>query len=276
MKTLTVTLLLIGFSVTTISAQILEKRQGVFRLGQQVIVSDSYLDPDEVADTIRTNAVYLTNITAAYGLTNRLSVNIAWPVFVRSTVNEVKYNQTGNTLPGKAINSVGDAEVGIRYAFRTKLPVQIIGYVTLGLPLGEKGNVGLDTDVQTGDGEFNQLIGLQVGQTFSNFYALAYGAFNNRSEDFSNDIRYGLKLGYAGDKLAVEVRYTGIESLFNDTAPVSQNGIFSNHREIFSPGAELQYIATKSIRFFTSIDWMVAGRNTLNAPLFGAGIELRR
>lgn len=263
-------------SINVAFSQLLEKGEGWVRVSQQFISSNSYFDPDEQAMPIRTNSLYITNVQGNYGLSDRLTASLLLPVFVRTTINEVQFNQTGNTIPGASLNSIGDAEIGARFTFRKKLPVQIIGFVALGLPFGKKGGVGLDTDLQTGDGEFNQLIGIQLRHTFSSFHVEGYTAFNNRSEDFSSEIRYGFEAGYTANKIMITARLNSIESLFNDTAPVSQNGIFSNHRELISPGVEVLYNFSKRFGVFASVDFIVAGRNTLNAPLFGVGLQLKK
>jgi protein XagA len=276
MRNVGFTFLVIFFSFTSILGQVQEPRQGWIKVSQQFISSNSYFDPDEVAATIRTNSLYLTNLSAEYGITDRLTATAFFPVFVRSVINETQFNQTGDIVPGSSLNSVGDAEIGLKVSIRKQSPIQIMVFGTLGLPLGKKGKVGLDTDLQTGDGEFNQLIGVQLRQVFSSFHIQGYTSYNNRSKDFSNEIRYGFEVGYTNNKLMFTANFNAIESLFNDTAPTSQNGIFSNHREVFSPRVKIQYLISPKIEVFSSADFIVAGRNTLNAPLFEAGIQLNK
>jgi len=217
----------------------------------------------------------MTNLSGEYGISNRLTAFVVLPVFVRSTINKLQFNQSGNSTSGSSLNSVGDAELGVKFGFRKKLPVQVFGFAVLGLPFGKKGNVGTETNIQTGDGEFNQLIGVQLLQSFSHVHISAYTAFNNRTKDFSNEIRYGVEAGYTHDKFNLRIRFSAIESRFNDIALVSLNGIFSNHREVFSPGAELVYYLSKKIGVFASADFIAAGRNTLDAPIVGLGVQVK-
>ena len=151
-----------------------------------------------------------------------------------------------------------------------------MAFATLGLPLGVRGDVSSEVNLQTGDGEFNQLVGLQFSQTVSRFYFTGSVAFNNRSDGYSNEIRYSLEARYSVDRWKGIFRYGGIESLFNDTALVSLNGIFSNHRELISPGVELSYDYSKKIAVFISGDFAVAGRNTLRGTMWGFGVQVKR
>jgi protein XagA len=256
------------------TSQIQKRGEGLARIVQQYTSSDSFFDSDLKAGPIRTNSIYMTNLYAEYGFTDRFTASVLLPVFVRTTVNSLQYNQTGNTESGSSLNSFGDSEINFKYAIRNKMPVEIVGYVALGLPFGKKGTIGSETDLHTGDGEFNQLIGIQARQAFSAFHILGYVGYNNRTKEFSNDIRYGFEAGYRHEKFRVSVKFTAIESLFNDTAPVTLNGIFSNHKEMFAPGTELVYHVTKAIGIVASADFIVAGRNTLNAPMFGLGVQL--
>ena len=255
--------------------QPLTKGNYQLRFNQQYTASNSFFDSDEESIKIRTNSFSSTNFSVDYALTNRFTIHATVPVFVRSTINGLQYNQTGKTEPGSSLNSVGDAEVGVKVNLFQRLPFQTIGFATLGLPFAKKDKVGLDTDLQTGDGEFNQIVGVKLQKYFSSFFVNGYTSFNNRSKDFSNEIRYGFEVGYLGNKFNVTARLNAIESLFDKTAPVSQNGIFSNHRELVSPGIEVLYKITKRVGVVGSSDVVIAGRNTLNAPLFGFGVQLR-
>lgn len=256
-------------------AQPLTKGNFQVRFNQLYTASNSFFDSDEESIKIRTNSFSSTNFSVDYAFTNRFTIHATVPVFVRSTINGLQYNQTGKTEPGSSLNSVGDAEVGVKVNLFQRLPFQTIGFAILGLPFAKKDKVGLDTDLQTGDGEFNQIVGVKLQKYFSLFFVNGYTSFNNRSKDFSNEIRYGFEAGYIGNKFNVTARLNAIESLFDKTAPVSQNGIFSNHRELVSPGIEVLYKITKRVGVFGSTDFVIAGRNTLNAPLFGFGVQLR-
>lgn len=244
------------------------------QVSQQMVRSDSFFDSDSNPVTIRTNAVYLTTFSGELPIGNRAIAHFTMPLFARATVNGVQFNQSGNTQEGASLSSLGDAEAFVRVLLRKKLPVKVEALLGIGIPFGKQQSVGSETGLQTGDGEFNQFVGVQVMQTAGAFNLAGYVIVNNRSRDFSNEIRYGFSATYQSKKYKAIMRFSAIESLFNDTAPVALNGIFSNHREIFSPGVEVHYHISKRLAAVASTDFAVAGRNTLNAPLLSLGVRL--
>lgn len=282
MKMRSILSLIFLFIFTSITyGQILEKGHAQFRLSQQFISSDSYFNEGSLnslreTKPIRTNSIYSTLLSGQYGISDRLSVMGLFPVFVRVTVNGLKYNQSGTESRGGALNSFGDAELGLRYAIRKAKPVQIVAFVTLGIPFGKRGDLTDSTNLQTGDGELNQIAGIELRHSLADFNFSGYTSFNNRSENYSNEIRYGFEAGYSGSVFGVKIRYNVIKSLFNEDGLNSLNGIFSNHREVFSPGIEASFTISKKFTVFVSSDFITAGRNTLNAPLWSIGIQLKR
>lgn len=274
-KTLVTTLLLLV--VWHVQAQTPEQSRIILRLSQQVIRANSYFNasPINEREHIRTNAIYLTSLAAEYKLSKRASLYAVLPVFARSVVNELRYNQSGTVIPGRASNTLGDADILFRYTVYSTKSWQIRAQGGIGLPLGKRGDVTREDNTPTGDGEFNQLIGIDVRKSFTHFFFAGNVFFNNRSRGYSNEIRYGFDAGYSGNTLRITGRYRVIESLFNDTAVTSRNGIFSNHREAFMPGVEVLYRITPGKGIFASADFIIAGRNTLAAPVWGAGIEIK-
>ncbi|NJM26575.1 MAG: hypothetical protein HC859_14985, partial [Bacteroidia bacterium] len=107
--------------------------------------------------SIVTTSLYSTSFYGEYGITDRFTGIVYLPFFVRSTLNEVRYNQSGNSIPGDAVNSLGDAEVSLKYGLIVNKPIVMSATLTLGLPLGETRG-GDQQILQTGDGEFNQML----------------------------------------------------------------------------------------------------------------------
>lgn len=249
---------------------------GWLRLQQQFIQSDKIWDAAEEKVPIRTNSLFQTVLTGEYGFTDRITGAIYLPVFSRTTLNELRFNQSGNVSEGRAINSLGDADVSVRYLLLKKGSLQAQLSATLGLPLGKKDEVGEETDLQNGDGEFNQLAGLHVqyGVLPDRLVAQAYVQYNFRSEQFSDEVRYGATITFHAKAFSLMGRLDILESRFNDVAPVSINGIYSNHREFVAPGFEAWYHLNKILSVYGSGQFYVAGRNTLSAPQWGVGVQV--
>ena len=139
-------------------------------------------------DPNQTTGIFNTTLYAEYGFTDRITGIVNFPLFSRSFFNNQVSATTGEIItPGEAINGVGDAEVGVQYGLYSGGGWAISASLKFGLPFGEDAG-GTAGTLQTGDGEFNQILRVDVGKSFQlgqlNAYANAYGGFNNRTNGF--------------------------------------------------------------------------------------------
>lgn len=248
---------------------------GWIRLGEQIISTNRFFDagPNSHRVAIRTNSYYIMGLAGEIAVKRRLRLSTYLPL-VSVLVNDVRYVQTGNTYLGGRRTGLGDVDFGIRYVIRDRLPLKVSGTLTLGIPAGHVGDITSSDNLQTGDGEFNQLIGIRVFQPVGRRISLMGRlAFNNRTKDFSNEIRYSLELAYRMGRLKATGRLVGIESLFNKEGVNSLNGLYSNHRELVLPGLEISYSWKSRWSVFVSADVTAAGRNTLAGTMVGGGIQ---
>jgi len=255
------------------------KGMGYYKLGQNWIISDSFYGPGGDIVRIRTTGLYTTSFYGEYGITNRLTAVLYFPFFVRNTLNEERYRPSGKTVPGDAVNALGDTDIAFKYGLIVNKPVVLSATLLLGLPFGETGG-GESQILQTGDGEFNQMIKFDVSGSLhpTPLYGSAYVAFNNRTENFSDEIRYGVEVGYTFfKKLTAIVKLNVVESLYNGSdAPSENNGIFSNNTEYVSPTIEVGYAINEKWGVSWSGGYAFAGKNILASPNFGIGVYLKR
>ncbi len=248
------------------------KGKGFFKLGQNAIRSSAFFNPAGDVIDITTTSLYTTSLYGEYGLTGRLTGLFYFPFFVRGTLNEIEYRQSGNVEPGDAVNAIGDTDVGFKYAFLAGKPFYASFTVLLGLPLGDTGG-GRSGILQTGDGEFNQLVRLDAsGSLTDKVFVSAYVGFNNRTRGFSDEFRYGAEIGITWKKFTPILKINSVESFFNGDAEAVQNGIFSNNTEYFSPTAEVNYQWTGHLGLSVSGGFALSGRNILASPNWSAGV----
>lgn len=252
------------------------KRGGYFKLGQNMILSSRYYGPEGDLVDITTIGMYTTSFYGEYGLTDRLTGILYFPFFVRSTLNEIQFAQSGNVIPGDDFNSIGDTDFWLKYGLIINKPIVVSTSLILGLPLGNPS--GGETQIlQTGDGEFNQMIRIDASHSFypKPFYASAYAAFNNRTNDFSDEIRFGFEAGATLEKFIPIFKVDVVQSLFNGDAEIVQNGIFSNNTEYVSATLELNYQLNKKTGLTASTAFAFSGKNILASPNWGAGIYIK-
>jgi protein XagA len=248
------------------------KGRGYLKLGQNMIRSSYFFNPAGDVINISTTSLYTTSFYAEYGITGRLTGSLYFPFFVRGTLNETVYRQSGRVEPGDALNAIGDTDISLKYTFLTGKPVYASLTLLLGLPLGNTGG-GRTGILQTGDGELNQLFRLDVsGSLPGGLFASGYLGFNNRTRGFSDEFRYGAEIGFTWKKWTPILKINGVQSLYNGKAEVVQNGIFSNNTEYFSPTVEVNYQFTEHLGFSASGGFAFSGRNILASPNWSGGV----
>jgi protein XagA len=259
------------------------KGKGYFKLSQNFIISPFYYSPSGEIIDITTIGLFTTSLYAEYGFTSRLTGILYFPFFVRGTLNEVQTIQpNGNIVsndPGDSFQSIGDTDIALKYGLVTNKPIVVSATILFGLPLGETAG-GNSQILQSGDGEFNQMIRIDASHSFhpKPVYVSAYAAFNNRTGGFSDEVRFGAEVGITLKKFIPILKLNVVQSLFNGESKVlipTQNGIFSNNTEYLSPTFELNYQATEKIGVSGSVGGAFAARNILAAPNWSLGVYLK-
>ena len=165
----------------------------------------------------------------------------------------------------------------MKYGLIQNGPVVISTTLTLGLPIGNSSG-GRTQLLQTGDGEFNQMITVEASHSFypKKLYTTGLLAFNNRTRGFSDEIRYGLEAGYHPGKWLLVLRLLGVKPLLNDNnEQLPVNGLFNNRVEYFSITPEINYQLKERLGLSFSAAGAFYGKNILAAPTFSVGAYLK-
>ena len=253
-----------------------KKGKGYFKLSQYAIISDRYFSPAGDLLDIATASIYQTSFYGEYGLTDRLTAIAYVPFFARATLNEQVSGLTGDVLAaGDEVNSWGDTDLTLKYGLIVDKPIVVSASLTLGLPLGN--SAGGDTQVlQTGDGEFNQMVTVEAsrGLRKGRAWVSALLAFNNRSDSFSDELRYGIELGHRlGNRWIANFKLLSVNSLNNGSDfETPSNGIFSNNIEFIATTYELAYNWNEKWGVSGAIGTALDGRRVLASPSFSVGV----
>ena len=260
------------------------KGKGYFKLSEWWVISNRHYTEVGLLDPNVTNGIFNTSLYAEYGFTNRLTGVLYFPFFSRAYFNNTVSGTTGEVIiPGEAINSVGDTDVGLKYGILTKGPIALSATLTLGLPLGNNSG-GSAGNLQTGDGEFNQLLQLDAGKGFRigkvDAYANAYFGFNNRTNDFSDELRFGIEGGatFLNGRLTAILRLFGVQSLNNGALPSelsNSTSIFANNTEHLSFSPELAYNITDKWGVSVSTGRALSGRLIFANPSYSVGVFVK-
>ena len=251
-----------------------EKNKGYFKLNQFAIIADQYFTPSGENIDITTTAIYNSSIYAEYGFSDRFTAILSFPFFSRSTLNR-KETPSGELVErGDFVNSIGDTDLTLKYGLIQDAAIVLSTSLTLGIPLGE--SIGGRTQLlQTGDGEFNQILTIEASRSFYPlpFFVSSLIGFNHRTNGFSNEFRYGLEIGYTPGKFYGILRLYGVKPFKKDSddlLPV--NGIFNNNVEYLSLTPELGYKITDKLGISGSMGGAFYGKNILAAPSYTLGV----
>ena len=205
------------------------KGEGYFKFSEYWIIADQhYTDTGEIDPNV-TVGFFSSNIYAEYGLTSKLTGIVYFPFFVRTYYNNTVSGTTGDVLiPGDAINSIGDADIGLSYGLLRKGSLSVSVAAIFGIPLGQETGGSLN-NLQTGDGEFNQMLRLDVGSSYSlgsqNGWISGSIGYNNRTGGFSDEVVSSLQIGMqlSGGAIIPSVRVESRQSRFNGDPDLALN-----------------------------------------------------
>ncbi|MGJ8548515.1 hypothetical protein [Winogradskyella wichelsiae] len=259
-----------------------DKGKGYYKVSAWYLESDQHYTDTGEKDPNATRTNFNFNFYGQYGLTKKWDLIAYVPFFSRTTQNDAVSRTTGQVLTeGEAVNSIGDIDLGVNYSIFNKNSWALSASLKFGLPTG-KSEGGSDGSFQTGDGEFNQLMQLNLGKSFKiynqSFYSKVYFGFNNRTNNFSDQLTTGLELGtqLIQNKFWLIGRLNTIQSLHNGSlnAQNSQGSIFANNIEYVGLGAEVAYYINKKLGISFNYSSLLSGKIIAANPSFSAGVFL--
>lgn len=258
-----------------------KKGKGYFKLSEWWIVFDQHYTDTGLIDPNVTTGIFNTFLYAEYGLSDRLTAIVNAPILSRNYMNNLVSSTTNEIIvPGESINSFGDIDLGLKYSLtKAGARIPIAASITFGLPTGKTAG-GSQKNLQTGDGEFNQLVQIDAGTGLQvagkNAYISAYAGFNNRSNNFSDEFRFGLEFGVGliNSKLWLSLKYNVVESLKNGetAASITSTSIFANNTEFSSIAIEANYYLTTQLGLSISAAGAHRGEIIAAAPSYSFGI----
>ncbi len=257
--------------------------KGYFKLSQWWIIADRHFTDAGLTDPNVTNGVFTTSIYGEYGLTDRLTAIAYVPFFSRAYFNNTVSGTTGEVLiPGEAINGLGDTDISLSYGLITGGPVVLSARIMLGLPTGIASG-GSQGNLQTGDGEFNQMLQVDAGTSFrlgnASGWASGYIGYNNRTNGFSDELRAGLEAGitFLDQRFYALIRLFTVQSMFNGNREDTSGGqsLFANNAEHFSYSPEIAWNINDTWGVAASFAGAFSGRLIYANPTYSFGLYMR-
>jgi hypothetical protein len=263
-----------------------KKGKAYIKISEWWVVFNQHYTGSGGIDPNVTTGIFNTALYAEYGFTDRLTGIAYAPLLSRNYINNVRSNTTQEIITqGEAINAFGDIDLGIKYGLTKKgSKIPISATLFLGIPTG-KSSAGIEGNLQTGDGEFNQMLQIDAGTSFQlgkkkkvNSYVSAYVGFNNRTKQFSEEFRYGLEygVGFFNNKLWLAAKLNAVESFKNGATAetTTSTSLFANNAEYVSYSLDVAYYVTKKVGFSLGYASAFKGEIIAAAPSYSVGVFL--
>ena len=235
------------------------------------IIAGSYLANSDAMFGVSPFAMaQTTNIYGEFGITNRLGGIVYSPILTIGRQEEGMDEFGRFHLADEAVG-LGDIDLALQYQILDG-KYKLSGSVWLGINSGDY-NAGRYGVIHLGDGDFNQMGRVDLSSSFKSFWWNTYGAFNNRTNDFSDEIRFGGEFGWRSNRLSAIAKVDAKFSMFNGSRSDSHSpSIYSNNQEYFAISPQVLYEFHNHVGVMAEAGFAVHSRNIIAAPSISLGV----
>ena len=243
------------------------KGEAFVKVNQYAIFAPWYFFGSGEIDVIPRSNYFSSSLYGEYGITSKLTAVVYFPFFVRNTV-----------ATAGSINSLGDTDVALKYNIFAAGGWTSMAGVTLGIPLGRRAG-GVSGLVQTGDGEYNQMLSFELSRSLGNKgngYMTLLTAYNHRTNGFSDEFRYGWEYGQKIKKIWIILRVYGVNSFKNkpDIFPYAYS-IHNNYMEYLAISPEIVYEINEKVGLTGGAGFAAYGKRLLASPSWSLGAYMK-
>lgn len=260
---------LIPYEVVMAGAWPQKKGGGYYKISFRYLSGEKIYNSDGLKDPIPKFTDITLGLFGSYGLTENLTAFMNVGLF-KSTKLDSSSQDFGSATD---VSGFGDIVVGLKYGLFKFDETIISTKIIFGIPTGLSTP---DGGLWIGDGNSNQLVGIEAGHSFwpSNFYLTEGIAFNNQTNGFSDQFRYYIEGGYRFNKnFLLIARLHGFVSLENGDPSVKGGfGTYENNRQFIAYNAELVYSITSNWGVSAYYESGTKGKNIISAPVFNFGV----
>lgn len=246
-----------------------KKNHGFIKLGQNFIFANQFFRDNGERSSITSSGFFTTSLYGEIGITDRLTVGTYVPFF-RSYINGTKFTSGRASIEGLEASDFGDIDVFFKYGLIKDQPLVLSASILFGIPSGTSSGL-----LTSGDGEFNQSFGLNLGYSLPKFpvFLGAGTLFNNRTKNFSDEFRFNVEVGYQYKEHTLILKSINTWSLRNGDASAVSGGLFSNDVSYNLLGPELLLgNLFKKLGVSFNYYFTLSGENTISNDQFGIGV----
>lgn len=272
-----------------------EKGKSYIKLGTSHLLAREHYTSTDAVDPNNTRGLWVNSVFFQFGLSSNVNIEGYVPFLVNTYQFARVSSVTGDVLSNRAsLTDFGDTDLGLEIFLLKKDRWSLSSTVMFGIPTGNSTGLteddidGSELDVisgssfQTGDGEFNQLVRLNFGISYSLLGAPAYfktrAGYNNRTAGFSSEIHLSGETGFQTLNNRLLILGSGylIKSMKNGTldATTAEGSFFANDQESLILRGEVAYEILDNFGILFTYEVPVWGRIIFKAPIYSGGLYL--
>lgn len=253
-----------------------EKGNGFFMLSQRYIGGSFRANSGGIIGKSPLAYVTTTDLYGEYGITDRFCGILYTPV-LSFAYQEGGVDEFGRMhLRDKAVGN-GDIDLAVKYKIIDR-DIKVAASAWAGINAGNY-NGGTTGNLHLGDGEFSQMLRLDASASANAFWMNLYVAFNNRTRNFSDEMRFGGEFGWHKGGFFSILKVNVNKSLFNGNEPDTYSpGIYSNNIEYFGVAPQFLYKFDNNLGLALEAGFALSARNIIASPSLSAGVfyDLKR
>ncbi len=252
-----------------------EKGSGFYKLETSLIVADEYYLSNGDRQSIPTTKEWTIALYGEYGLTDRLTAILYWPMKSLAVNRQVGRLSGFEYAPGGSAAGPGDAQLGFRFnVLKQTVSVWSLSF-NVGVPTGQHSN---REGLFTGDGEWNAAALVEYGLSLypRPLYLAAQTGINLRSAGYEHEWHYGVEFGLdVNRRVAAILRVQGVRPIESVRSNAAVGSLYSNGQQYLAYGLEWDYKLSDRLGLAAQFRSAVGARNILAAPMWSLGLFVR-
>jgi len=260
---------IIPYEVVLAGAWPQKKGGSYYKINFRYLNGDNIYNSDGVKVPIPTLTDFTIGLFGSYGLTENLTAFMNVGLYKSTKLDSSSLDFGADT----DVSGFGDISVGLKYGLFKFDKTIISAKLIFGIPTGISSP---DGGLWTGNGNSNQLIGIEAGHSFwpSGFYLTEGIAFNNQTSGFSDQFRYYIEGGYRiSHSFLIITRLHGVISFENgDPNVMGGFGTYENNQQYIAYNAELVYSISSNWGVSAYYESGTNGKNIISTPVLNFGV----
>ena len=270
-----------------------EKGSAYVKLGTWHILADQHYTTSNQADENATRGLWINSLFFQYGISNNINL-VGYLPFLVSAYSYAQVSLVNDEvlIPEGRLYSLGDTDLSLEvglfklksWVFSSSLKFSIPTGNSTGIPeedIDHPKLLEIRNSFQTGDGEFNQQLGINLGTSYTLWNTPAYFktnlGYNNRTKGYSDEFHIALETGlqlFENRFLILGSAHLTKSTYNGDLEGQDDGSFFANNLESLALRAETAFELFNNAGISFGVSYPVWGRLVFKDMVYSGGIYL--